>query len=174
MLRRDGREMELRLPGGRLPRFVDGGMAHGVHRRQECRENEEQPPCRAALLPPGTRRPAREDSHQLRPRSVGVGACDRSLDPVDKSQRLRGYFFVERNSFRFFPFRWFRLSEQIERRGRNGMNSVLRLPGYGSFELCCAELCRIAGRSKGLLVVSREMPIRFNSPAGPRPAAGTI
>ena len=33
----------------------------------------------------------------------------------------------------FFPFRWFRLSEQIDRRGRNGMNSVLRLPGYGSW-----------------------------------------
>ena len=46
---------------------------------------------------------------------------------------LRGYFLVERNSFRFFPFRWFRLSEPIERRGRNGMNSVLRLPGYGSW-----------------------------------------
>src|SRR5271165_4704459 len=118
MLRRDGREMELRLPGGRLSWLVDGGMAHGVHRKQECRENEEQPPCRAALLPPGTRRPARDDSHQLRPRSVG--ACDRSLG------------------------------------------------------LCCAELCRIAGHSKGLLVVSREMPIRFNSPAGPRPAAATI
>src|SRR5208337_5312507 len=28
------------------------------------------------------------------------------------------------------PFRWFRLSEQIDRRGRNGMNSVLRRPGY--------------------------------------------
>ena len=26
------------------------------------------------------------------------------------------------------PFRWFRLSEQIDRRGRNGMNSVLRTP----------------------------------------------
>src|SRR5271157_2203508 len=31
------------------------------------------------------------------------------------------------------PFRWFRLSEQIDRRGRNGMNSVLRRPGYGSW-----------------------------------------
>jgi len=33
----------------------------------------------------------------------------------------------------FFPFRWFRLSEPIDRRGRIGMNSVLRLPGYGSW-----------------------------------------
>ena len=33
----------------------------------------------------------------------------------------------------FFPFRWFRLSEPIDRWGRNGMNSVLRLPGYGSW-----------------------------------------
>src|SRR5208282_2305360 len=32
-----------------------------------------------------------------------------------------------------FPFRWFRLSEQIDRRGRNGMNFVLRRPGYGSW-----------------------------------------
>jgi hypothetical protein len=33
----------------------------------------------------------------------------------------------------FVPFRWFRLSEPIDRRGRNGRNSVLRLPGYGSW-----------------------------------------
>src|SRR5208282_1280392 len=124
MLRRDGREMELSLPGGRLSRFVAGGMAHGVHRRQGCCEDEEQAPCRAALLSPGTRRPARDDSHQPCPRSVG--ACNCSLDSVDNSSGL-----------------------------------------------CCAELCRSAGRSKGLLVVSRERPIRLRSPAGPRPE-GTI
>ena len=39
-----------------------------------------------------------------------------------------GDFFVARNSFHFF-----RSVGSIDRRGRNGMNSVLRLPGYGSW-----------------------------------------
>ena len=49
------------------------------------------------------------------------------------ARRVRMSFFGARVIIPFFPFRWFRLSEQIDRRGRNGRNSVLRLPGYGSW-----------------------------------------
>src|SRR5271157_1734328 len=88
MLRRYGRETERRFPGRSLPRLIGSGVAHGVHLRQDWCKNEEQAPCRAALMPPGTRRLAREDSHQLRPRSVG--ACDRSLECVNESFALSG------------------------------------------------------------------------------------
>ncbi len=44
-------------------------------------------------------------------------------------ERLRVDFLVER-IHSDFPFRWFRLSEQIDWRGRNEMNFFLRRPGY--------------------------------------------
>ena len=73
------------------------------------------------------------------------------------ARRVRMSFFGARVIIPFFPFRWFRLSEQIDRRGRNGMNSVLRLPGYGSW---------VRARTGSWLCTNRRAPTNSWSPVG--------